>query len=88
MALNEDMKYRLAYLAMRIFFDAKLSSVDDPGTCPGMLKLLDILADTDMAAGAAGKKYNSQRDKLDSFLDAEYDDDMLALVSQVAKELV
>ena len=88
MTLNEDMKYRLAYLAMRIIFDAKLSSVDDPGTCPGILKLLDVLADTSMADGAAGKKYNSQRDKLDSFLDAEYDDDMLQLVSQVTKELV
>ena len=88
MPLNEMMKYRLAYLAMRILFDQKLSKVDDPGKFPAVLQLLDILADTTLAGEATGRKYNSQREKLDSFLDAEYDEDMLKLVSRVTDELV
>ena len=87
MPLKEDMKYRLAYLAMRILFDQKLSKVDDPGKFPAVLKLLDLLADTNLASEAAGRKYNSQREKLDSFLDAEYEEEMLDLVSKVVDEL-
>lgn len=87
MALNEQMKYRLAYLAMRILFDQKLSKADDPGRFPAVLRFLDLLADTKLADEAGGRKYNSQREKLDSFLDAEYDDEMLELVSKVANEV-
>ena len=87
MALNEAMKYRLAYLAMRILFDQKLSKVDDPGKFPAVLTLLDLLADTQLADQAVGRKYNSQREKLDSFLDAEYEEEMLQLVSKVVDEL-
>lgn len=87
MVLNEAMKYRLAYLAMRILFDQKLTKVDDPGKFPAVLHLLDILADTQLADQAAGRKYNSQRDKLDSFLDAEYEEEMLQLVAKVVDEL-
>ena len=88
MVLKEEMKYRLAYLAMRILFDQKLSKVDDPGKFPAVLELLDVLADTHLANEAAGRKYNSQRDKLDSFLDAEYEEEMLQLVSKVVDEIV
>lgn len=87
MPMSEEMKYRLAYLAMRIIFDHKLSKMDDPGKAPGTLKFLDILADTNLAGEAAGRKYNSQMDKLESFLDAEYEEEMLNLVKQVANEL-
>ena len=86
MELNEDLKYRLAFLTIRLAFDQKLSS-GDPGRHPAMLQYLDLLAGTQLAVGASGKRYASQREKIESFIDAEFDEDVLAIARRVASEL-
>jgi hypothetical protein len=35
-----------------------------------------------------GKRYASQRDKIESFIDAEFDDETLAMVTKAIDELV
>lgn len=87
MELSEDLKYRLAYLTLRLAFDQKLSA-GDPGAKPGMLEFLDMLAGTQMAGGASGKRYATQRDKIESFIDAEFGEDILALVNRAIAEIV
>lgn len=86
MELTEDLKYRLAYLTLRLIFDAKLSK-GDPATAPGCLAFLDMLAGTQLAGEAGGKHYASQREKIESFIDAEYDEDVLDIARKVAAEL-
>lgn len=86
MELSEDLKYRLSYLTLRLMFDKKLSS-SDPNSCPGMLAFLDILAGTTMAGDAGGKKYASQRDKIESFIDAEFGDEIMELVNRAVGEI-
>ncbi len=87
MELSEDLKYRLAYLTLRLAFDRKLSG-GDPDRQPGMLEFLDLLAGTQMAGEAGGRRYASQRDKIESFIDAEFGEDVLALVDRAVSELV
>lgn len=87
MELSEDLKYRLAYLTMRLAFDAKLSA-GDPSAYPGILAFLDLLAGTELAGEATGKHYASQRDKLESFIDAEFEEDVLDLVRKAVAELI
>jgi hypothetical protein len=87
MELSEDAKYRLAYLTLRLAFDHKLSNAGDPGAYPAMLSFLDVLAGTQLAGGAGGKRYASQREKIESFIDAEFDEDILALVNRAVGEL-
>jgi len=86
MELSEDLKYRLAYLALRLVFDAKLSK-SDPAAAPGVLAFLDLLAGTQLAGEASGKHYASQREKIESFIDAEFDEDVLEIVRRAATEL-
>jgi hypothetical protein len=86
MELTEDLKYRLAYLTMRLVFDVKLSKVD-PATCPGVLAFLDLLAGTQLAGQAGGKQYASQREKIESFIDAEFEEEILEMARKVAAEL-
>jgi hypothetical protein len=86
MELTEDLKYRLAYLTLRLAFDRKLSGAD-AGAHPAMLEFLDVLAGTSMAEQASGKRYASQREKIESFIDAEFDEDTLALVNRAVAEL-
>jgi hypothetical protein len=86
MELSEDSKYRLAYLTLRLAFDRKLSA-GDPNAHPGMLAFLDLLAGTQMAGDAGGKRYASQRDKIESFVDAEFGEDVLELVTRAIAEL-
>ena len=86
MELSEDLKYRLAFLTMRLAFDHKLSA-GDPGRFPAMLKFLDILAGTQLADGAAGKRYASQRDKIESFIDAEFGEELLDLIDRTIDEI-
>lgn len=86
MDLSEDLKYRLAYLTLRLAFDEKLSA-SEPGASPGMLALLDLLAGTQLADDAGGKRYASQRAKLESFIDAEFGEDVLDLVTRAVAEL-
>jgi hypothetical protein len=87
MELSEDLKYRLAFLTVRLAFDQKLSA-GDTGRFPALLQYLDVLAGTQLADGASGKRYASQRDKIESFIDAEFDDETLALVNKAIAELV
>ena len=87
MELSEDLKYRLAYLTLRLAFDRKLAA-GDPSAHPALLQLLDVLAGTQLAGEAAGKRYASQREKIESFIDAEFDEETLALVSKAIAELV
>ena len=55
---------------------------------PGVLAYLDMLAGTQMAGQAGGKRYASQREKLESFIDAEFGEEMLAVVNRAVAELV
>ena len=87
MELSEELKYRLAFLTLRLAFDRKLSA-GDPGRFPSLLQYLDALAGTQLAEGASGKRYASQRDKIESFIDAEFDEETLALVNKAIDELV
>jgi hypothetical protein len=87
MELSEDLKYRLAFLTMRLALDQKLSA-GDPGRYPALLEYLDMLAGTQLADGAGGRRYASQRDKIESFIDAEFDEDVLAIVRRAAVELI
>ena len=87
MELNEDLKYRLAYLTLRLAFDRILSGAD-AGKHPGMLEFLDVLAGTQLAHDASGKRYASQSEKLESFIDAEFGEEMLALVNRAVDEIV
>jgi hypothetical protein len=86
MELSEDSKYRLAYLTLRLTFDRKLTA-GDAGARPGMLGFLDLLAGTQLAADASGKRYASQRDKIESFIDAEFGEEILDLVNRAVAEL-
>ena len=86
MELSEDLKYRLAFLTMRLALDHKLSA-GDPGRFPALLEYLDMLAGTQLADAAGGKRYASQRDKIESFIDAEFDEETLALVNKAVAEL-
>jgi hypothetical protein len=87
MELTEDLKYRLAYLTLRLAFDRKLAGAN-AGAHPGMLAFLDVLAGTAMADAASGKRYASQREKIESFIDAEFGEEMLALVDRAVGEIV
>ena len=86
MELTEDLKYRLAYLTLRLLFDRKLST-GNAGAHPGMLAFLDVLAGTHLADGASGKRYASQRDKIESFIDAEFGEELLATINRAIEEL-
>ena len=86
MDLTEDLKYRLAFLTVRLAFDQKLST-GDPGRYPAMLQYLDLLAGTQLADGASGRRYASQRDKIESFIDAEFGEEVLELVNRAVAEL-
>ena len=86
MELSEDLKYRLAYLTLRLAFDRKLSG-SDAGAHRGMLEFLDLLAGTQLAEDAGGRRYASQREKIESFIDAEFGDEVLELVNRAVSEL-
>ena len=86
MELDEELKYRLAFLTMRLIFDAKLSA-GEPGRYPAMLEFLDMLAGTQLAGEAGGRRYATQREKIESFIDAEFDERILALANRVVAEL-
>jgi len=87
MELSEDAKYRLCYLALRLMFDRKLSRGDNADAFPGMLAFLDAIAGTQLAGEAGGRRYASQREKIESFIDAEFGEDVLELVNRAVGEL-
>jgi hypothetical protein len=86
MELSEESKYRLSYLTLRLAFD-RILSASDPGGKPAMLEFLDVLAGTHLASDAAGKRYASQREKIESFIDAEFDENLLALINRTIDEI-
>ena len=86
MELDEESKYRLSYLTLRLMFD-RILSAGDPGSKPAMLEFLDVLAGTQLAAEAGGKRYASQREKIESFIDAEFGEELLALINKTIDEL-
>jgi hypothetical protein len=86
MELSEDTKYRLCYLAIRLAFDRKLSA-GNADACPGMLAFLDVIAGTQLAGEAGGRRYASQREKIESFIDAEFGEELLEVVNRAITEL-
>jgi hypothetical protein len=86
MELSEDLRYRLAYLTLRLALDQKLSHAD-AGAYPGLLAFLDALAGTQLAAEAGGRRYASQREKIESFIDTEFGEDVLHLVQRAVAEI-
>ncbi len=86
MELSEDLKYRLAYLTLRLAFDRRLAGAG-PSAHPGLLAFLDLLAGTQLAAEGEGRRYASQREKIESFIDAEFGEEVLDLVNRAVAEL-
>ena len=93
MELTEDMRYRLCYLTLRLALDQKLERDWGKKDCAGVLEFLDLMSGSHLAqeqsnAPDAERKYVSQRPKLEDFLDAEFGEEVLAVVSRAVNELV
>ncbi len=93
MELTEDMRYRLCYLTLRLVLDQKLERAWGKQDCGGVLEFLDLmsgshLAQEQSAAPDAERKYVSQRPKLEDFLDAEFGEEVLAVVNRAVDQLV
>src|SRR5438046_10686632 len=86
MELSEDLKYRLAYLMLRLALDQKLSRAD-AGAHPGLLPFLDVLAGTHPAAEARGRRHASQREQVERFLDADFAGNELPRVARADAEI-
>ena len=69
---------------MELSEDAKYR---DPSAHPGTLGLLDILAGTALVGEAGGGRYASQRHKIESFIDAEFGEELLDLLNRAVAEL-
>jgi len=92
MELSEEMRYRLCYLTLRLAIDQKLERDWGKKDCSGVLAFLDLmsgthLADDNQAAGGE-RRYVSQRDKLEDFLDAEYGEEVLEVVHRAITEIL
>ncbi len=92
MDLSEEMRYRLCYLALRLAIDQKLGRDWGKKECGGVLAFLDLmsgshLADEQSGAPDASRRYVSQREKLEDFLDAEFGEDVLVVVRRALHEL-
>jgi len=93
MELTEDMRYRLCYLTLRLALDQKLERDWGKQDCSGVLEFLDLmsgssLAQEQSAAPDAERRYVSQRPKLEDFLDAEFGEEVLAVVNRAIDQLV
>jgi hypothetical protein len=93
MELTEDMRYRLCYLTLRLALDQKLERDWGKMDCSGVLEFLDMmsgshLAQEQSAAPDAERRYVSQRLKLEDFLDAEFGEEVLAVVNRAVTQLV
>ncbi len=93
MELTEEMRYRLCYLTLRLAIDQKLERDWGKQDCGGVLAFLDLMSGTHLTeeqAGAGGgeKQYVSQREKLEDFIDAEYGEEVLAVVNRAIDEIV
>ena len=93
MELTEEMRYRLCYLTLRLAIDQKLERDWGKQECAGVLAFLDLMSGTHLTeeqagAGAGDKQYVSQREKLEDFIDAEYGEEVLAVVNRAIDEIV
>lgn len=91
MELSEDLRYRLAYLTLRLVLDRKLAAAPESTKLPGVLDFLDLLSGTQLAGQAKeaeGMRYLSQQDKLENFIDAEFGEEVLETVRRAVAELL
>ena len=93
MELTEEMRYRLCYLTLRLAIDQKLERDWGKQDCGGVLAFLDLMSGTHLTeeqagSGAGEKQYVSQREKLEDFIDAEYGEEVLAVVNRAINEIV
>jgi hypothetical protein len=91
MELTEEMRYRLCYLTLRLARDKKLERDGGKGDFSGVLEFLDLMSGThltDEQKPGDGHQYVSQRAKLEDFIDAEYGEEVLAVVQRAINELV
>ncbi len=91
MELTEEMRYRLCYLTLRLALDKKLERDWGKGDCAGSLAFLDLMSGThltDEQTAGDDKRYVSQREKLEDFIDAEYGEEVLEVVNRAINEIV
>ena len=91
MELTEEMRYRLCYLTLRLAIDQKLERDWGKKECAGALAFLDLMSGshlTEEQKPGDGRHYVSQREKLEDFVDAEYGEEVLAIVRRAINELV
>jgi hypothetical protein len=91
MELTEEMRYRLCYLTLRLALDQKLERDWSKGNCAGVLEFLDLMSGTHLAdeqKPGDDRQYVSQRAKLEDFLDAEYGEEVLAVVQRAINEII
>lgn len=93
MELTEDMRYRLCYLTLRLAIDQKLERDWGAKDCDAVLAFLDLMSGSRLAeeqSEAPGKerRYASQRPKLEDFIDAEFGEEVLAVVNRAVSQLV
>ena len=91
MELSEEMRYRLCYLTLRFALDQKLERDWGKNECAGVLAFLDLMSGThltDEQTAGEDERYVSQRAKLEDFLDAEYGEEVLAVVQRAINEIV
>jgi hypothetical protein len=93
MELTEDMRYRLCYLTLRLALDQKLERDWGKKDCRGALEFLDLMSGSHLSEEQSGapnaeRRYVSQRPKLEDFLDAEFGEEVLAVVNRAIDELV
>jgi hypothetical protein len=91
MELTEEMRYRLCYLTLRLAIDQKLERDWGKEACNGVLAFLDLMSGShlsDEQKPGDGRQYVSQREKLEDFVDAEYGEELLAIVQRAINEIV
>jgi hypothetical protein len=92
MELTEELRYRLSYLTLRLAFDRRLTTAASPADCMGILKFLDLLSGTNLvdeyASKGPGARFMSQQEKIEGFVDAEFDETVLEVVRQAVRDLV
>jgi len=93
MELTEDMRYRLCYLTLRLALDQKLERDWGKQDCGAVLEFLDLMSGSQLAqeqssAPDTERRYVSQRPKLEDFLDAEFGEEVLAVVNRAVDQLV
>jgi hypothetical protein len=91
MELTEEMRYRLCYLTLRLAIDAKLERDWGKEECVSVLAFLDLMSGSHLSDDqkpGENRQFVSQRLKLEDFLDAEYGEEVLAVVQRAINEIV